>query len=397
MCQAMSNLLNLRRGYRRGRHHLRWRRGRGVHVGGARRAADHGDGRSSSSAPVRPAARGPGRQPPPGLREGTAARQPGEDAGVLYGRGKAHPHQAGAQCNGRMQCARRLPGALQRRRSPAQPAGVPAAVGDPAGHSERGGECRLPGGLLPRSGRPARRCLVTDHRAVRGLHRQPVVQRIGLRGRLADPSTPPQGATSVQLAAEAYSFALLQGIPNWNDAQVVVATQSGTCPQGFACPGANGTYCAWHSDVLGLSFVNLPYQPDAGAACGENSVVGQYDGFSIVGGHEYAETITDPFPDSGWWDPNDGSGGEIADKCAWQGLGTVALSTGRFAVQPLFSNEKYYVTGTVLHARWPDTVSVTSLGSPSSAAHTSASLQISATSSGGYPLTFSAPPGCRRA
>jgi hypothetical protein len=189
---------------------------------------------------------------------------------------------------------------------------------------------------------------------------------------------------------------LLQGIPNWNDAQVVVATQSGTCPQGFACPGANGTYCAWHSDVLGLPFVNLPYQPDAGTACGENSVAGQYDGFSIVGGHEYAETITDPFPDSGWWDPNDGSGGEIADKCAWQGLGTVALSTGRFAMQPLFSNEKYYVTGSGCTLAWPDTVSVTSPGSPSSAAHASASLQISATSSGGYPLTFTAaglPPG----
>jgi hypothetical protein len=211
-----------------------------------------------------------------------------------------------------------------------------------------------------------------------------------------DQSTPPQGATELQLGAEAYSFALLQGIPDWSNAQVVVATQSGTCPQGFVCPGAGGTYCAWHSDALGLSYINLPYQLDAGSACGENFVRSQYDGFSIVGGHEYAETITDPDPDSGWIDPNDSSGGEIADKCAWQGLGTVTLSTGTFAVQPLYSNEAYYDLGEGCTLAWPDNISVASPGSQGSAAHASVSLQVHASSSGGYPLTYHAaglPPG----
>jgi serine protease len=215
-------------------------------------------------------------------------------------------------------------------------------------------------------------------------------------GAWQDPSTPPQGVTSAQLAAEAYSFALTQGIPDWSNAQIVVATQSGTCPQGFTCPGAGGNYCAWHSNVFNLSYINLPYQLDAGSACGENTVIGPYDGFSIVGGHEYAETITDPFPDSGWWDPSDSSGGEIGDKCAWQGLGTVTLYTGHFAVQPLYSNEAYYDTGKGCTLAWPDNVSVTSPGGQSSAAHTSTSLQVSASSSGGYPLSYTAtglPPG----
>jgi len=62
--------------------------------------------------------------------------------------------------------------------------------------------------------------------------------------------------------------------------------------------------------------------------------------FSIVGGHEYAETITDPYPNSGWLD---GRGAENGDKCAWISSGTgaaqdISLSTGKFAVQSLWSN-----------------------------------------------------------
>jgi hypothetical protein len=114
-------------------------------------------------------------------------------------------------------------------------------------------------------------------------------------------------------------------------------------------------YCGWHTNSVsgGETFTNLPYTLDAGPNCGENFVnsgtAGLYDGFSIVGGHEYAETITDPQPDSGWFDANDNvSGGEIGDKCAWGGelwgplgsdpYGNVTLSTGSFAMQSLWSN-----------------------------------------------------------
>jgi Ricin-type beta-trefoil lectin domain len=176
-------------------------------------------------------------------------------------------------------------------------------------------------------------------------------------GAWQDSSTPPYGATQSQLASEADAFASYLGITDPNDTQIVIATQSGTCPSGFYSPGVCGNsdgYCAWHASS-NEPYTNLPYLLDAGAGCGENFVNsgsnGAYDGFSIVGGHEYAESVTDPYPFSGWSDPSDtlsdgGAPGEIADKCAWGGevyglsdpFGDVRLSTGSFAMQSLWSN-----------------------------------------------------------
>ncbi len=183
-------------------------------------------------------------------------------------------------------------------------------------------------------------------------------------GSWIDKSTPPDPVTPTDLAAEAASFASEQGISDLADAQVVVASQTGTCfSDGFAgncgSPDSNGSYCGWHDyaadygQSVDVPFINLPYQPDAGADCGENWVnagsAGTFDGFSTVGGHEYAETTTDPEPSTGWIDPNDTiSGGEIADKCVWGGsdwgslgsdpYGDVTLSTGKYAMQSLWSN-----------------------------------------------------------
>ncbi|HEV3152577.1 MAG TPA: hypothetical protein VGZ02_02090 [Candidatus Baltobacteraceae bacterium] len=100
-------------------------------------------------------------------------------------------------------------------------------------------------------------------------------------------------------------------------------------------------YCAWHSSTSTshgtIAFTNFPYQYDAGASCGEGSVnsPGTLDGVSIVGGHEQAETETDPQPNSGWLDS---SGAEIGDKCAWTNLQNTSFSTGTFPTQPLWSN-----------------------------------------------------------
>jgi len=82
-----------------------------------------------------------------------------------------------------------------------------------------------------------------------------------------------------------------------------------------------------------VAFTNLPYLPDAGTSCGANSVSGPLDGVSIVGGHEQAETETDPQL-SAWYDS---SGNEIGDKCAWINLG-VNPAAGGFPTQPLWSN-----------------------------------------------------------
>src|SRR6266436_960448 len=89
--------------------------------------------------------------------------------------------------------------------------------------------------------------------------------------------------------------------------------------------------------------------------CGMNSVNvigdsfghGVFDGYSIVTGHEYAEAVTDPdnfaSVQDGW---NDAQGSENGDKCAWTGLANVPMDNRTsFAVQPLWSNKAFDVTG----------------------------------------------------
>jgi serine protease len=147
-------------------------------------------------------------------------------------------------------------------------------------------------------------------------------------------SPAPQSAAQSDLAAEAVAGAQHFGVSG-DDIQIVVLSPSGTNPDGFPNTG----FCAWHdftaSSVGNIPYTNMPYVLDAGSGCGASSVQNQLDGFSIVEGHEYAETLTDPEPASGWVDSQ---GAEIGDKCAWQNLFAINLSTGSFAMQPLWSN-----------------------------------------------------------
>ncbi|MGH3421158.1 MAG: hypothetical protein ACRDOD_16420, partial [Streptosporangiaceae bacterium] len=128
----------------------------------------------------------------------------------------------------------------------------------------------------------------------------PIFSQSVLVGTSQDISGPPTGATQAQIAAEADAFAATEGITDLTDAQIVVATQHGACPAGFFAPtvcGGNGTYCAWHSSS-NEPYINMPYLLDAGTSCGENFVnsgpAGLDDGFSLIGGPEYADTITNP-------------------------------------------------------------------------------------------------------
>jgi len=138
--------------------------------------------------------------------------------------------------------------------------------------------------------------------------------------------------------------------------QYAILSPTGTHPDGF---GTTGEFCAWHDDTadpnlpggpvtsLDVAFTNMPYVTDLGTDCGENFVnggaQGVTDGFSIVLGHEYAETITDQLPAFGW--TNTFSGGEEnADLCAWNppgpgGTNDLALTTGTFAMQSTWSND----------------------------------------------------------
>ena len=121
------------------------------------------------------------------------------------------------------------------------------------------------------------------------------------------------------------------------DGAYIVATPHKNNTSGFGT-----SFCAWHSSTSSTSgpvaYTNLPYITDAGASCGEGSVnnPGTLDGVSIVGGHELAETQTDPRPSSGW---TDSSGAEIGDKCAWINLQDYRFSTGSFPIQPLWDNK----------------------------------------------------------
>ncbi len=152
-----------------------------------------------------------------------------------------------------------------------------------------------------------------------------------LHGSWADTaSAAPSNASASQISAEANRAASHFGVSGSN-VQIVVLSPSGTHPDGFPNTG----FCAWHDYNGNVPYTNMPYVLDAGSSCGANSVQNQLDGFSIVGGHEYSETLTDPEPASGYI-ASDGE--ENGDLCAWQGLGTISLPTGTFAMQPTWSN-----------------------------------------------------------
>ncbi len=236
-------------------------------------------------------------------------------------------------------------------------------------------------------------------------------------GTYQDTSAPPDPVTPDDVAAEADALVASQHITDVADAQIVVASQSGTCFSdgfvgncGHVSTGNVSGYCAWHAydSKTGVAFINLPYLLDAGSYCGENWInagsAGTYDGFSMVGGHEYAETITDPDPFTGWSDPNDtisdeGAPGEIADKCQWGGSnyglslpeGDVTLSTGTFAMQSLWSN----AAGECVMTTVPG-ITLAPPGFRKNTLGKYVSLKIHASTSTGTALHFSAsglPPG----
>ncbi len=148
-------------------------------------------------------------------------------------------------------------------------------------------------------------------------------------------STPPTHPTQSQIAAEAVRGAAHFGDYSVNASYVILM------PHGISPSGFGTQYCAWHSSttVSGkgtIAYTNLPYINDVGASCGAGSVnnPGYLDGVSIVGGHEQAETETDPQPNTGWLDS---SNEENGDKCAWTNLENNP-NAGGYPTQPLWSN-----------------------------------------------------------
>ena len=148
-------------------------------------------------------------------------------------------------------------------------------------------------------------------------------------------SPAPTKATTSQIAAEAVKAAAhfnTTAQSNLN-AQYVIASASGTHPGGFP----HG-FCGWHSSTSSaygnLAYTNLPYVPDLGpTACTTLPSPGPLDGYESTETHEYAETVTDPFPSTGWLK----GGSEIGDLCVNLDA-RLTVNGGTFDVQGLWSN-----------------------------------------------------------
>ena len=149
------------------------------------------------------------------------------------------------------------------------------------------------------------------------------------------PTHPKQSQIAAEAVRAAGYFSNTSASVNAN-VQYVIATATGNNSSGFGTQ-----YCAWHSSTSStygnLSYTNLPYITDAGANCGANfNNLGPDAGITIVAGHEMAESVTDPFPSTGW---TDSKGSEIGDKCAWNSATADETFGGSvFPVQPLWSN-----------------------------------------------------------
>jgi len=145
----------------------------------------------------------------------------------------------------------------------------------------------------------------------------------------------PRRISQSALAAEA-----VRAVSHFSGSYSVSSNYVVATPHGHSQSGFGTQWCAYHSTTSSgsgtVSWTYMPYISDAGASCGAGSVnsPGTLDGVTIVGGHEQAETMTDPQLNA-WYDS---SGNETGDKCAWMNLQNTSFSTGTFPTQPLWSN-----------------------------------------------------------
>ncbi len=157
-------------------------------------------------------------------------------------------------------------------------------------------------------------------------------------------SAAPTNPTEADVAAEAVNAATFFGntaAGSNENTQYIIATPNGDSTVGFGTQ-----FCAFHSFTASssgnISYTDLPYITDGGTFCGANfNGLGPDAGITIVEGQDLTESITDPFPITGWQDANNQ---EIADKCAWITSGKAAVANvtfpdgQTFPVQSLWSN-----------------------------------------------------------
>jgi serine protease len=148
----------------------------------------------------------------------------------------------------------------------------------------------------------------------------------------------PAHPTDSQIATE--SLVAVQQFGYDPNGSYVVATPTGHSSSGFGT-----SWCAYHSATTYngqlVSYTNLPYMPDAGGNCGADFIQPPSDesasdeGVTIVEGHEYGESVTDPNPPTGWYN---NQYGEIGDICAWTNIQNDPFGKKSYTAQPMFSN-----------------------------------------------------------
>jgi hypothetical protein len=155
-----------------------------------------------------------------------------------------------------------------------------------------------------------------------------------------------ENATNDPIATEALAAAQHFGYDI--NATYFILTQPGITATAYGT-----VYCAYHGETghttgHGVRYAFVPFTPEQGSGCGNNSVNatnnafgnGFLDGYTVVAGHEFEEAVTDPDNQMGTQDGwNDVQTSETGDKCAWTNLKNITLGSHKFAVQPLWSNE----------------------------------------------------------
>lgn len=148
---------------------------------------------------------------------------------------------------------------------------------------------------------------------------------------VSDSSAIPAHPTQQDTANEAAKYAANLGPNNL----YIVLTPHGHSESGFATQWCGYHSYATYSNGTWFAFASVPYQPDAGNSCGGLTYGDINSGYSIVGGHELAEAITDVQLNA-WYDR---FGAENGDKCAWVNI-ISNPAAGNYKTQPLWSNAK---------------------------------------------------------
>jgi serine protease len=149
-----------------------------------------------------------------------------------------------------------------------------------------------------------------------------------------DKNEVPHNPTDAEVAQEALNGVARLGYDV--NGSYVVAT-----PHDHSTAGFDTQWCAYHSDTYNggnlVSYTNLPYMPDAGDNCGANFITppkdesGTDEGVTIVEGHEYGDSVTDPVPKTAWYP-------EIGSLCAWFDVANDRFRKQSYTMQPMFSN-----------------------------------------------------------